>query len=150
MKLDAVDTAILDQLATSARTSNREVARVLGLSEGTVRQRLKKMTEEKAMRVGLVADMATVGYLAAAILRIHTVPGQARDVATALAALEHCAFAGLVLGRFDVLAYLMAPTRQEIAHLIDTQITPLPGVLAMDVREPVGNAKHRYDFAVVA
>lgn len=41
-------------------------------------------------------------------------------------------------------------TRQGMAHLIDIQITPLSGVLAPDVYKPIGNAKHRYLFAVVA
>ena len=39
---------------------------------------------------------------------------------------------------------------QGMAHLIDTQITPLSGVLAPDVHKPFGNAKHRYLFALVA
>lgn len=149
MKFDNVDTAILDLLRANARTSNREVARALDISEGMVRQRLKKMESAKAMRIGLVADIATAGYHCSAILRLRTEPNRARDVATAIAKLECCAFSGLVLGRFDVLAFLIGQNRAEMAELIDSHIARLPGVVALDIREPVGSAKQRYDFMCV-
>ena len=38
------------------------------MSEGRVRQRLKKMENAKAMRIGLIADIATAGYPCSAIL----------------------------------------------------------------------------------
>ncbi|MFN3440248.1 MAG: Lrp/AsnC family transcriptional regulator [Acidovorax sp.] len=146
MKLDATDTAILDLLKDNARVSNREVARVLGMSESMVRQRLKKMTDGKAMRLGLVADMATVGYTAAVIVRLRTIPSKGRAIAEAVAQLECCAFSGLTLGRFDVLIYLIGQTRQELAQLIDERIAPLEGVVDIDVREPVGSAKQRFEL----
>lgn len=146
MKLDATDNAILDLLKDNARVSNREVARVLGMSEGLVRQRLKKMTDAKAIRLGLVADMATAGYTATVIVRLRTVPSEARRIADAVARLDCCAFSGLTLGRFDVLIYLIGQTRQELADVIDTHIAPLKGVVEVDVREPVGSAKQRFDL----
>lgn len=149
MKLDATDTAILDLLKDNARVSNREVARMLGISEGMVRQRLKKMTDAKAMRLGLVADMATVGYTAAVIVRLRTIPCEGRSIAESVAQLDCCAFSGLTLGRFDVLIYLIGQTRQELAQVIDDHIAPLKGVVEVDVREPVGSAKQRFDLVIL-
>lgn len=149
MKLDATDEAILDLLKDNARVSNREVARVLGMSEGMVRQRLKKMADGKAMRLGLVADIATIGYTAAVIVRLRTVPIEARAIAESVAKLECCAFSGLTLGRFDVLLYLIGQTRQELAQVIDEHVAPLRGVVEIDVREPVGSAKQRFDLVFI-
>ena len=149
IKLDAMDHAILDLLRDNGRMSNREVARFLGTSEGMVRQRLKKMTDAKAMRLGLVADVGTVGFVASVIVRMRTAPNAARAVAQAAAALECCAFSGLTLGRFDVLVYLVGQTRQELAAVIDERLAPLDGVVEIDVREPVGSAKHRFDLVVI-
>jgi Lrp/AsnC family leucine-responsive transcriptional regulator len=146
MKLDSVDNAIVEQLRINGRTSNREVARAVGVSEGMVRQRLKKMTDSKAMRLGLVADTVTVGFLSGVIVRLRTTPRLGRKIAQEIAQLECCAFSGLTLGRYDVLVYLIGQTRQEMAEVIDKHIAHLPGVLEVDVREPVGSAKHRYDL----
>lgn len=146
MKLDATDIAILDLLKDNVRVSNREVARVLGMPESMVRKRLKKMTDGKAMRLGLVADLATAGYTAAVIVRLRTIPSKARTIAEVVAQLECCAFSGLTLGRFDVLIYLIGQTRQELAQVIDERIALLKGVVDIDVREPVGSAKQRFDL----
>jgi Lrp/AsnC family transcriptional regulator for asnA, asnC and gidA len=150
MKLDSIDIAILDALNDNARISNREVARSLGLSEALVRQRLKKMDEGKAMRLGLVANIASLGYDRGVILRLRTTPGCARAVARQIAALECCAFAGVTLGRFDVLAYLIAPSRLDLSVVIEHQITSMEGVVGIDVCEPIGSAKQRLDLISIA
>jgi len=45
-----------------------------------------------------------------------------------------------------VLIYLIGQTRQELAQLIDERIATLDGVVDIDVREPVGSAKQRFDL----
>lgn len=150
MKLDSTDTAILDALKDNGRVSNREVARALGLSESLVRQRLKKMEEGKAMRLGLVADMTSLGFRSSMIVRLRTSPSQARAIAACIAQSAYCAFAGVTLGRFDVLAYLIAPTRQDVAAMIERDIASLEGVLEIDVREPIGSAKQRFDLIAIS
>jgi Lrp/AsnC family transcriptional regulator for asnA, asnC and gidA len=149
LKLDSTDTAILDALRDNARISNREVARALGLSEGLVRQRLKKMEDGKAMRLGLVADVASMGYPSGAVVRLRTAPSQARQIASQIAQLACCAFSGITLGRFDVLAYLIGPTRQEVSTIIERDIASLDGVLEINVCEPVGSAKQRFDLIAI-
>jgi hypothetical protein len=91
----------------------------------------------------------TIGYLAAVIVRLRTIPSEGRKIAEAVAQLECCAFSGLTLGRFDVLIYLIGQTRQELAHVIDEHIAPLRGVVEIDVREPVGSAKQRFDLVFI-
>jgi DNA-binding Lrp family transcriptional regulator len=49
MKLSKADESILQILEINGRTSNREVARQLNISEGMVRVRLKKMAENNSL-----------------------------------------------------------------------------------------------------
>lgn len=146
MKLDDIDSAILGLLRQDGRISNREVARELGISEGTVRQRLKKLVDLKAMRLGLVTDIHTTGLSVGVTVRIKALPERIRDIAQALARLESTSFVGLTLGRFDILAVLVARSRIEAAEIIDNQIASLDGVQAVDAQEPVSYPKHRYDL----
>ena len=44
---------------------------------------------------------------------------------------------------------MIGQNRAEMAELIDRHIANLPGVVALDIREPVGSAKQRYDFMCV-
>ena len=50
-RLDAVDRVIVEQLSRDARISNRQIAQELGVTEGTVRARVKRMEEEKLIRI---------------------------------------------------------------------------------------------------
>ena len=58
--LDQADLAIVERLSRDARVSNREIAEQLGVTEGTVRARVKRMEEEKLSAGGIVIpDSAT-------------------------------------------------------------------------------------------
>lgn len=149
MKLDDTDAAILALLREDGRMSNREVGRALDISEGTVRQRLKKLIDAKAMRLGLVTDIHTTGLSVGVTVRIKAVPERIRAIAQALAQLESTSFVSLTLGRFDILAVLVARSRIEAADIIDNHIASLDGVRAVDAQEPVSYPKHRYDLVYI-
>jgi DNA-binding Lrp family transcriptional regulator len=146
MKLDPTDASIVDLLGQNGRMSNREVARVLDVSEGTVRQRRKKLIDNKAMRLGLITDLEAAGFLATVIVRLKTEAARARDVAARLAELECCTFVSLTLGRFDIMAVLIARSREEIVELIDQRVGVIGGIDSIDIVEPVRASKHRYDL----
>jgi len=146
MLIDDVDLAIVKELQKNGRSSNREVARVLGVSEGTIRQRLKKLEAAKAMRLGLVTDSTALGQTAAAYVRIKVRPRHAKAIAARIAEFASCAFVGLTVGRFDIVAFVSAASRDELVRVIDAEIAVMEGVLQLDVREPVGYAKHRFDL----
>jgi DNA-binding Lrp family transcriptional regulator len=149
LKLDDTDSAIIDLLRQNGRMSNREVGRALQISEGTVRQRLKKLIEGKAMRLGMVTDFEASGLGAGVILRIKALPGQARAIGERIAGLDACTFVTLSVGRFDLIAVLVSKSRTEAAEMIDNDIKNIPGVQAVEIQEPVSYARHRYDLVYI-
>ncbi|MES2263999.1 MAG: Lrp/AsnC family transcriptional regulator [Pseudomonadota bacterium] len=149
MKLDQTDSAILDLLREDGRMSNREVGRALGISEGTVRQRLRKLVDSQSMRLGLVTDIHTSGLAVGVTVRIKALPERIRAIAQALTELEASTFVGLTLGRFDIVAVLVARSRIEAADIIDNQIASIDGVREVDAQEPVSYTKHRYDLVYI-
>lgn len=147
---DSTDTQIIQLLKSAGRTSNREVARLLGVSEGMVRQRLKKMEVARTMRLGLVADINAFGATAAAYIFVKIVPYKVREIATMLTTLPQCSFVGLSLcSSFDVVAILIADSRLALAEVIDNQLGMVDGVLSITARELVGTTKHSYDIIAI-
>lgn len=146
MTLDELDLAIIRELQKNGRSSNRRVADVLSVSEGTIRQRLAKLESAKLMRLGVVSDADALGLLGGVYVRLRTLPRRAKEIADTLAGYESCVFVGLTVGRYDIIAFFNALTREEVIEIVDTKITPLSGVLGIDVREPVGYVKHRFDL----
>ena len=55
--LDDLDRRILDRLAQDARISNRRVAEELGVTEGTVRARIKRMQDERQIRITALTNI---------------------------------------------------------------------------------------------
>ncbi len=83
--IDAVDRRLLDALIENARTSNAELARLVGLSAPSVAERLKRL-EEAGVIQGYSATInpAALGLPIAAWLRIRPIPGELKRVAQIL------------------------------------------------------------------
>ena len=58
--LDAIDHKIIETLGIDARVSNREIGRALGLTEGTIRTRLKRLLDNRVIQVAAITN--TVFY----------------------------------------------------------------------------------------
>ncbi len=149
MRLDDTDIAILKLLREDGRMSNREVGRALDISEGTVRQRLRKLVDGKSMRLGLVTDIHTTGLAVGVTVRIKAAPACIRSIGEVLTNIASTSFVGLTMGRFDLVAVIAARSRSEAAETIDNRIANLEGVLHIEVQEPVSYPKHRYDLVYI-
>lgn len=143
---DELDEQLIALLQSDGRMSNREVGRHLGVSDGTIRQRLKRLKEEKIIRLGVVCNPLAVGFEAAAYVRIAAEPSSVRRVADALAAMNEVLFVALTLGSYDVMAFAVTRTRLDLNRLIENKIATLTGVRSIDAREAMGYTKHRYDL----
>jgi len=146
MKPDQLDEAIIAALQQNGRMSNREVGRAVGVSEGTIRQRLKKLEAAKAIRHGLVVDNRSAGLETVAWVRIKARPRLIRAIAAQLAKFDCCPFVGLTLGPYDIVALVLVASRAELGTVIDQRIVKIEGIVTVDVREPTASIKHRYDL----
>lgn len=146
--LDEVDRNILEFLSRDARTSNRQIATELGVTEGTVRGRIKRMEEEKQIRITAVTNIDRFRDAALAYIWIEVErSSQAREVARQLAAMKELGFVGLMMGRFDILAITMVRDTQHLAEFIHGNISGLQGVRRTESTLGVKFVKHDYRMA---
>lgn len=143
------DEQIIALLSRDGRMSNREIARRIGVSEGNVRHRLRKMDEAKVMRLGVVCDAASLGMGAVAMARIATNPGRTGAVLAELETIDAVAFLASTTGEYNVTAAIQTADQGELAALCDDRITSVRGVLDLRVHPLVSTAKHRYDLVRV-
>ena len=149
MSADELDEQIIDLLRVNGRMSNREVARTLDISEGTVRNRLKRLEQSGSVRLGAVVDPRALGLKYQAFVRLETTPASARAVANAAAELEEVPFVALMTGRFDVVVLVLTRTREELAAVIHDHFHQWKGVLAIETLEIVRVAQQRLDVVLV-
>ena len=51
MKLDQTDKKIIQLLGADARMSNNQMAKVIGVTEGTVRNRIQKLIKNRVIKI---------------------------------------------------------------------------------------------------
>lgn len=121
--MDGLDARILEILRHDARTSNVTMAKALGVTEGTVRHRIRRMVANRTIRRFTVdaEEIATRG-----IVLIRTEPNRTPSVVRALRGLADGTFE--TSGPYDIAALLRC---EDIEHLNTTvdQIRAIRGVV---------------------
>ena len=146
--LDEADQAIVERLSRDARVSNREIAEQLGVTEGTVRARVKRMEEEKLIRITAVTNIDRFKDAALAYIWIEVErSGQTKVVAEKLAAFVELGFVGVMLGRADILAITMVRNAEHLAEFLHQHISVVEGVRGTRSTLGVNFVKHDYRMA---
>jgi Lrp/AsnC family transcriptional regulator for asnA, asnC and gidA len=146
--LDKSDLAIVERLSQDARVSNREIAEELGVTEGTVRARVKRMEEEKLIRITAVTNIDRFKDAALAYIWIEVErSGQTKVVAEKLADITELGFVGVMLGRADILAITMVRNAEHLARFVHKRISIIEGVRGTQSTLGVNFVKHDYRMA---
>lgn len=148
-EFDQLDRDIIALLKRDGRMSNREVARALSVSEGTVRNRLRRLFDAKALKLAAVMSAGASHLNASAFVRMAVEPIKARAVATLAAEANQVSFAGLTAGRYNVVVMVHVGERDELVEFIHGRLALLDGVRALDTRELVRSVKHRFDRVLI-
>jgi Lrp/AsnC family transcriptional regulator for asnA, asnC and gidA len=147
-KLDALDKSIVARLSDDARVSNGHIATELGVTEGTVRARIKRMEEEKLIRLTAVTNIDRFRDAALAYIWIEVErSGQTRAVAEQLAQIPELGFVGVMLGRSDILAITMVRNTEHLAEFVHKRISAVEGVRRTESTLGVNFVKHDYRMA---
>lgn len=147
--VDDLDLRIIGLLQQDARSSNRRIAAELGVSEGTVRTRIRRMEDERIIRIQAVSDVRASGLTAAAYVGVVVEGGKVDRVAQRL--VEEVPVAAVVrsLGDFQLLLVLPAPSREALISMVLDEIAAIPGVRRTETIEHCGTLKHSYTWAHV-
>jgi Lrp/AsnC family leucine-responsive transcriptional regulator len=146
--LDTFDRDIIASLADDARKSNRTVADELGVTEGTVRARLKRLREEDLIRFTALTNSSKGERRNSVFIRIRAEISRLRAVAEAIADIPEArcviVIAGthniLVIGQFDENLSADAPINRIYA---------LPGVLSIETSSIAESLKYNFRVAKI-
>ena len=100
--MDELDRKIIGLLQLDGRASNAKIAREVGVSEGTVRRRLRRLIQDDVVKVIAVPNLEKLGYATTALIGLQTGPGKSDAVAEAIANLEEAHYVAITTGAYDV------------------------------------------------
>ena len=136
--VDVLDRQMITALGSDGRQSNREIARQLQVSEGTVRVRLGRLEAEGLIRISGQSDSfkmvvdRTMAYLGVRVER-----GFLVKVCERLSELTDVHMVVMTAGQFDIIVSVSAASRKRLVELIVDDIRSIAGILSTETWEVV-------------
>jgi Lrp/AsnC family transcriptional regulator, regulator for asnA, asnC and gidA len=141
-QLDNFDHQILEVLASDARLSNRKIAQALGVTEGTIRGRLKRLQEENYLRFTAITALSYLGNPLLVFIGVTAEQGRVKEVAQAIAEMGGIRSVIITLGRFNIHVVGMYGTLDEVLNVANNAILALPGVRHVETSISVKQLKY--------
>lgn len=126
--IDKLDCLILSHLQDDGRRSFTEIAKSLGVTEGTVRKRAARLIEDNVVRVIGLVDPHKVGFDAPAIVQVNVTPPYLEEAALAIKAFPEVSYLLMVSGEYDLLVEVRCRDREQFASFIRDKLQKVPGV----------------------
>jgi Lrp/AsnC family transcriptional regulator for asnA, asnC and gidA len=141
--LDAVNKRIIEQLQRDGRMSYAGLAKVVGLSEAAVRQRVQRLLDAGVMQIVAVTDPLSLGFARQVMVGLR-VSGDLRPVADALAAIPEVDYVVICAGGYDLLVELVCTDDDHLLSVLNDTIRAVPGVTSTETFVYLKLAKQTY------
>ena len=126
---DDLDIKVIRELQTDGRRSYAELADKLGVVEGTVRRRVKRLVQDDIVRVVGAPNLRKLGYGFIATVGLQVRMADLRSVADSLARNKHVCYLAFVTGRYDLMAMIITRSPEELSGFIEKEISAIPAIL---------------------
>jgi Lrp/AsnC family transcriptional regulator, regulator for asnA, asnC and gidA len=147
--LDVLDVRIIDCLKNDVRMSNRKVAAALHISEGTIRTRLKRMLDEKQIRLTATSDLEQLNFPKVAYIGVDAQGNKTTAICQALAALPEINFVCTTLGRHEIFCCAVLPGFEPITETLQKKITEIPGVKNTESSHCIKHIKNQIELGLI-
>ena len=146
--MDETDRSIVGILETSGRASNAMIARSVGVSEGTVRRRVKHLIEQKAITITAVPDPKWMGYDSEALIGVQVDPDKIDEVASKLSSLSNTRWVAVTTGSYDVFAWATVIDAQALGAFLREEVGTITGVRRTETFVNLSVVKRQYGIPV--
>ncbi len=126
--MDELDREIIAILQSNGRASNARIARRIGVSEGTVRRRLKKLIAEGVIDIVAVVDAERLGYDTEALVGVQVDPDKVMEVAASLGELPESNWVAITTGTYDVFMWVTLQSADQLGAFLRDKLGIVSGV----------------------
>jgi len=133
ISLDNIDLYILQTLQQDGRISFTEIAKQVGVSETTIRNRYQNLTERGIVRTVGVVDPYALGFQAPALINIKVNPPQIEETARQIAVLPEVSYLVMTLGAFDLNVEVLCRDLAHLTELLTKRIQTIPGIQSTEI-----------------
>ena len=145
-KIDQTDCKIIELLQKNGRVSNVIIAKKMGISEATVRVRLKRLIKEEYIQIVAVSNPLKLGFETVGVIRINVDVKKIKHVTEELKKMKQIWFIVHATGSSDIYTEFIAKSFDELNDLIFEKIYKLDGVTRTRTSIILSYIKRRYDW----
>ena len=145
-RLDPLDCRMIRLLQKDGRMSNTAMAQALGISEYTVRTRLKRILGSGIIRIVAVANPIDLGFEISGNLKIRIDLKKTEQVIDELLKIDELIWVALTTGGTDIDVDFAVRSMKELQELLFNKISNIDGVLSTETSLMVDLIKEKTDY----
>ncbi|MHB1296354.1 MAG: response regulator [Anaerolineae bacterium] len=146
--MDETDRQIIAVLHENGRRSNVEVARELGVSEGTVRKRVDRLLASGLLKVVGVVDPRAAGYATRVLIFLRVELVHLDRLAHLLSDRSEVVSVYCVTGEHDIVAEAVFTSDEALMTFLTGTLAGWGGVLSTTTRHVPSVVKHGYEWSL--
>jgi len=145
-KIDAIDCRMIELLQKDGRISNTDIAKKIGISEGTVRTRLNRLIKEQYIQIVAVSNPMKLGFDIVGNIRIHIDIKKMKAAIRELEKLNELWFLVHTTDGTCVDAEFIVKSLEDLNTLIFVKINSIDGIIRAETSIFMQYIKRRYDW----
>lgn len=126
--LDRTEKEIIALLQRDGRMSFVDMAKEIGVTEGTIRRKFNRLTGDGIIHIAAIAEPFKVGFQTMAMISIAAEPSRVEEVARAVAALPRIHYVALVTGHYDIVAQGCFVSNLELSEFLLHELGKIAGI----------------------
>jgi len=127
--LDAIDRGIVEALRGDGRANNSAIAAQLGVTEGTVRQRIRKLTDAGVVRISALINPEIISEHQLCLIGIKVTQSKRLEVsAEAVTRLPEVRSVAIVTGRYDLLVEVLVDSNHGLIRFLSESLAEVPDI----------------------
>jgi len=129
--LSEIELKLLRLLSQNARASTRRIARLMGVSEATVRYHIAKLERKGVIKgYSVIIDPDKLQLPIFVTMGVQCEPAKTRQVATALAKSPYFYLVWIVTGAHNIHAKGAFPSTAEMQRVVEEVTSRIPGIIS--------------------
>ena len=149
-QLDDLDRQLVVMLSRDARVSNRRITAELGVTEGTVRGRIKRLQQDGLITFTAITGLEMAAKSRLAFISIDANVNHVRAIARQIADMPLINGVMITMGQFNILAICLFEDLDKLVDIASDKILALPGVHHVETSIAVKTYKYNTRVARIA
>ena len=143
-----LDSKIGGILQKDGRASNAGIAREVGVSEGTVRRRLKRLVDAQLINVVALLDPSRLGYSFEAIVGIQVDPDKIDESSQTISELDGVSWVVVTTGAYDIFAWIAVESVEDLGNFLRHKLGFVSGVRRTETFVNLAVKKRSYGVSI--